>query len=251
MSKLKKINYKGNIHNLTKNKCIICEENNNLIVLHKSRRQTHSLCEMCVKGYLVPELIKNTNKLRLNIKNNISYIKCPGTIFGKHRNMCRKHFNIRDLKIDSNSELSTLILRILFVMDNPSYLICVNKNCGNIIETNLFSTDFRVICDFCNTNWCKNCNVSPYHENLTCLEYEFENNKNNVNIKYIIELKNKKKLKFCPTCKTPVIKNDGCNKMVCEICKTKWCWLCNEINIDYSHYNPNNNKKCANKLWVK
>jgi hypothetical protein len=30
---------------------------------------------------------------------------------------------------------------------------------------------------------------------------------------------------------------------------TKWCWLCQETGIDYSHFNAANGKKCANKLW--
>ena len=34
--------------------------------------------------------------------------------------------------------------------------------------------------------------------------------------------------KPCPKCKSPVLKDDGCNHMTCRIasCKHEWCWIC-------------------------
>lgn len=32
--------------------------------------------------------------------------------------------------------------------------------------------------------------------------------------------------KVCPACKVPIEKNQGCNHMVCRMCKHEWCWLC-------------------------
>ena len=35
-------------------------------------------------------------------------------------------------------------------------------------------------------------------------------------------------LKFwpCPTCLTPIEKNDGCNHMTCTKCDQHFCWVC-------------------------
>ena len=62
-------------------------------------------------------------------------------------------------------------------------------------------------------------------------------------------------LRKCPRCGHGVVKleNDpGCNKMVCEfeingvICGEKWCWLCGEKGISYSHFDSGT---CMGKLF--
>lgn len=62
-------------------------------------------------------------------------------------------------------------------------------------------------------------------------------------------MKEKGLLKFCPSCKTPTFKHDGCSKMTCTRCNIKWCWLCCKTEIDYDHYNSNNASGCSNRLW--
>ena len=176
-------------------------------------------------------------------------IKCPGSVYGAHKNMCEKYINIRHIKSKKHSEIDTYIFRILYTLDNPNCFICPNNKCGNIVETNLFSFSTFISCKECNITWCRNCCVTPFHENLSCIEYDLTKH-DSKNSKYILELYKENKLKFCPQCKIPIIKNKGCNKIVCENCNMKWCWLCEKMNIDYSHYNIKNNTKCANKLWI-
>ena len=42
--------------------------------------------------------------------------------------------------------------------------------------------------------------------------------------------------KPCPNCAFPIQKNDGCNKMICQNCHTKFCWNCLEILCNYDPY---------------
>ena len=99
----------------------------------------------------------------------------------------------------------------------------------------------------CQMSWCRHCLISPFHKGKSCIEVEAES-KNTENGKIIWELKMEGKLKFCPCCRVPCIKNNGCNKMICAYCNKKWCWLCRTLNIDYSHFSDIVGG-CAGKLW--
>ena len=100
----------------------------------------------------------------------------------------------------------------------------------------------------CKITWCKDCLITPYHEYKSCIEVEYENKKSE-NGKFIWDMNNKGLLKFCPDCKAPSIKNNGCNKMICSNCNVIWCWLCLTTQIDYDHYNTILSGLCKGKLW--
>ena len=127
--------------------------------------------------------------------------------------------------------------------------ICPEIKCGQVVEVDKEYTGFNLVCHGgCQTTWCRNCLISPFHDGKSCLEVEAENNKTE-NGKYIWQMKRQGKLKFCPRCKAPCIKHNGCNKMVCGGCHVKWCWLCKEIGIDYVHFNSERVGNCSGKLW--
>lgn len=237
------------IRTLTGSKCIICDENiKQGIILHKTRRQTHSLCEECMIHYITPILKQKCNNLRENIRHNIEYIDCPGTFHSEHRNRCKTKIYLRNLDIDDKSPVYLDFIRILFMSSNNNIHMCKKVSCSQLIEILPDYRELKIRCDICDTTWCRECSISPFHDNISCTQHEI-NLQNTENGKYLKIMSDKGQLKFCPQCKSPTIKNNGCNKMCCVYCNVKWCWLCLDINIDYEHYNEKNKKACANRLW--
>jgi len=195
-----------------------------------------------------PILKQITNNLRKNIRRDASIFKCPGSINGKMRNQCCKKLTLKSLKIDVKWEMYTDILRITHVLESNNRYVCPSEKCGNIVEVYSNDYDYNTRCNECKTQWCRMCACVPNHEGMSCIENEAKNSKTE-NGKYIWSMRKSGNLKFCPQCKTPTLKNGGCNKMVCCTCKLKWCWLCKTQNVDYDHYNIANKLPCGNKLW--
>lgn len=236
------------LHKKTGSVCMICDEPfEKGILFHKTRRQTHILCLCCGIGYLKPLLEKATNNIRNNIRNNVDMIKCPGSINGLVRNQCNNTIQMGNIQVPE-CDISLDLFRLLYTIQSNKTFICPDMKCGQIVEVDDTYTDHTLVCNDCKTTWCRNCLVSPYHENKSCIEIEVEN-KNTDNGKLIWEMKQQGKLKFCPGCKAPCIKNNGCNKMICGACNVKWCWLCKDTNIDYNHYNSKYVGVCTGKLW--
>ena len=219
----------------------------NKILLHKTNRQTHSLCVNCCMGYLGP-IIKNIqNNIRLNIRKEVN-IKCPGSYYGLSRNRCKCVIKLADINIPI-SEMASDIFKILYVLSNNNIYLCPNEKCEHIIEVDSEYFGNVLKCHYgCKITWCKNCLITPYHDNKSCIEVESEHKKSE-NGKFIWEMNNKGLLKFCPNCRAPSIKNNGCNKMSCSNCNVIWCWLCLSTKIDYEHYNTDLSGLCKGKLW--
>lgn len=62
------------------------------------------------------------------------------------------------------------------------------------------------------------------------------------------------KIKLCPgeKCRHPTEKNGGCNFILCSLCKTRWCWVCNKEKLGYNLRNSDsvgvdNIDKCSNR----
>ena len=198
------------IHRETGSKCLICDEIlDKSIIFHKTRRQTHSLCLECGIGYLSPILTQATNNVRKNIRNGSDKVKCPGSIHGQLRNICKHVTTFSQLNIPKSS-ISLDVFRLNYALQNNNTYICPETKCGQVIEVDEEYIGSGLVCyGGCSTSWCRNCLVSPYHNGKSCIEIEAEN-KNTENGKLIWDLKTQGKLKFCPTCRTPCIKNDGC-----------------------------------------
>lgn len=237
------------LHKKTGSVCIICDEpTEKTILFHKTRRQTHSLCIDCSVGYLRPLIVNATNNIRKNIRVDVDKIKCPGAFHGEARNQCKKTVTFSSLQLPE-CEISLDLFRLTYVLSTYNAYICPEMKCGQVVEVDTEYNGSNLLCHGgCQTTWCRNCLISPFHDGKSCLEVEAENNKTE-NGKCIWKMKQEGKLKFCPRCKAPCIKYNGCNKMVCGSCHVKWCWLCTEPDIDYDHFKSGRVGKCTGKLW--
>ena len=239
----------------TKNTCIICDEpstENNLVVLHKTRRQVHSMCLSCLSCYLKKPLERAKYCISKNIRKNSQYVKCSGRIHGIQRNMCRRKFDITKLQIPVDHCLYTDIFRIKFTLQSNNHFLCPETKCGNVVQVDPLRSGTEIVCGFCDISWCRQCFVSPFHKEQSCLEYELKSSdfKNNTNKKHIKELTQQGKLKFCPKCKAPTIKHGGCRHMTCEKCGAHWCWLCFKQGIGVPHFTMGSSSSCAGRLYA-
>ncbi len=250
------VNNKFNKHN--NKECHICYAIyfNNKIILHKTRRQIHAVCIDCFNAYL-PNII-NDNKYK--IVNNCVLALC----FGKHvsnseRNLsCNIYFNLfRVVKSVSSSVVSISNLELIsraLILFYPNITHCINsfRSINPCLNASYIMSN-KIEC-ICGISFCHLCKYSPYHDNVDCKNVKtMDRLRENMDEKSFEHIQNKltKGLsKFCPKCKYLIEKNEGCNKITCEHCKTKFCWLCLSFPIDYSHFNSLGVNKCANKLWV-
>ncbi|CAL4129158.1 unnamed protein product [Meganyctiphanes norvegica] len=77
--------------------------------------------------------------------------------------------------------------------------------------------------------------------------------------KYLINLRDhvlheifiSKCTKPCPKCFTPIVKQSGCNKMICARCYASFCWICTEIldkDKPYEHFRSS--ETCVDQLFT-
>lgn len=197
------------IHKKTGSVCMICDEPyEKSIMFHKTRRQTHVLCLDCGIGYLKPILRMACNNVRKNIRNGAANIRCPGAYHSASRNQCKHVVNIKDLKIPY-CEISMDIFRLTYTLSSQHIYMCPEEKCGQVIEVDPTFNGNMLKCLECGITWCRACLAQPFHTGKSCIEYEAEN-KNTENGKFILEMKRKGKLKFCPQCRAATFKNNGC-----------------------------------------
>lgn len=253
------------IHTLTSKTCIVCDEcisiqDNECIdynqceecetrgyIIHKTRRQTHAMCEACYTSYLKPYIDTCKRLLKRGIYQDMHnyMIKCPGTYSSSLRNRCQHNVRLFSLVPPSNliNDVFLISVHAVFKQRIP---MCVSNECDKF---GVVTSDTNMVtCTHCPTTWCRLCMESPYHTDSEC---------SSTYTPYVKSEIEKGNIKDCPLCGTLTEKARvastgsfvSCNKMRCIVCSITWCWLCKEVDVDYSHYNEKSNTSCSNKLW--
>jgi hypothetical protein len=239
-----------------KTRCSICEDEGGgseggLIEFHRTRRHIHLYCQACLAQYMREPLLQSLHLLNKHIFTNID-IKCPGDVFcSRLDNRCsfRKiSFLAIYNKLAATQQLHnhTLLTAVVRRCRDPAaYRVCCTCHTLQAVDALIRSSSSPSSrqCPDCNNTWCDVCGVSPYHENYqSCTELDLANNQ------ALKKLYNSGILKFCPKCRTLVEKDGGCSKCVCRECGVKWCWRCEETDIDYDHYSKKDSP-CQDRLW--
>ncbi|KAI9340479.1 hypothetical protein BDR26DRAFT_350060 [Obelidium mucronatum] len=135
---------------------------------------------------------------------------------------------------------------------DPRFQHCPNNRCDAVF----FNDDPNVTamkCQACKTMCCWRCKTDTAHEGLTCARYQELNREHDGNREQLRfeEMVVKEKWRRCPSCTMVTAKNEGCNKMACEICKAYWCFSCGKKlskKRPYLHF-TSRWSKCHNKLF--
>mmetsp|Transcript_40246 Transcript_40246/g.38711 ORF Transcript_40246/g.38711 Transcript_40246/m.38711 type:complete len:109 (-) Transcript_40246:421-747(-) len=76
-----------------------------------------------------------------------------------------------------------------------------------------------VQCEVCGTQICFKCR-QIHHPKKSCGEF--------YNKQLVGYMRENEDVSDCPSCKTVVLKVEGCNHMTCYVCGYEWCWICGD-----------------------
>ncbi|KAJ3406123.1 hypothetical protein CcCBS67573_g02802 [Chytriomyces confervae] len=144
-------------------------------------------------------------------------------------------------------------LSLLKVIDGDArFQRCPNSSCEAVFYNDDPSLAKRV-CIACKSVCCWKCRTDTAHDGFTCEQYQELNQRNGNDREQMRfeEILTQEKWKRCPKCTIATAKNEGCNKMSCEICKAYWCFCCGKQlskKRPYLHY-TRRFSKCYNKLF--
>ncbi|KAI8607102.1 hypothetical protein BC830DRAFT_1087238 [Chytriomyces sp. MP71] len=142
---------------------------------------------------------------------------------------------------------------LLAVIDsNPHFQRCPNARCEAVYYNDNGAVASQR-CAACNTVCCWRCKTDSAHDGFSCAQYQEVSARHGGDREQMRfeETAATERWKRCPGCGIATAKNEGCNKMSCEICKTYWCFHCGRQlakRRPYAHY-TSRFSPCHNKLF--
>jgi len=138
---------------------------------------------------------------------------------------------------------------------DPNARWCPNPYCNNGIKAD--PDNPWVFCNACRFEFCFHC-MGERHDGATCgkeaLEYLEKKRKSEADAFEKFNTwtdEHKAGVKPCPTCKSFIEKNDGCNHMTCgnPTCKAQFCWLCLGLYAPDHFSNEQDFPECFDKQY--
>ena len=118
-----------------------------------------------------------------------------------------------------------------FVQCNRNFQFCPNKTgCDFVIKADEKVCQ-KIICK-CGHTFCFKC-IEDWHEPVSCDFLKLWNKKSSDDSETVHWITAHTKL--CPKCEATIEKNGGCNHMVCQRCKTEFCWSCMTAWASHQH----------------
>lgn len=195
-------------HNLAGSTCRICytavEDSDTF-----SLQCGHAFCKMCWHSFI--ETASNQPAMSF-IKLSCPQHDCPAHLMPQH---------IKALDLDNYVKWNKRLLDA-FVEVDPSCRFCPGPDCSfvGMIPASIDWNTPSTICSNCSTAFCFLCSELP-HQPASCRHFS-DWQRLVGNSSFWI----KKNAKPCPGCNVPIEKNNGCNHMTCQHCRTEFCWLC-------------------------
>lgn len=176
--------------------------------------------------------------IRNYISGNKNTVMCPGLNMNISLNICSDEDSWSNYYIQVPLNFSNIDSIGSIPNTNPLHSKITFKECNQIIsKSDLSSTDVQC------TNghiFCFSCSNIGGHRPTTCYEYEnfqhiLQNDLTLTDTLYI-----RSNFSPCPNpkCKRPTERSSGCNKVVCALCKTTYCWICKRFPYEDSHSYP-------------
>lgn len=196
-------------------------------------QETHMFCLDCLARYAKEKVFADGSfGVHPDTKAQSLELLCfhgDGCSAGFNRNMLQKSLTEKEMEqydaLESQESLEQAGMRDT---------MCTCPKCGYSAALHDGQNVFSCPVEDCRHESCRKCR-EPSHLPLRCDEVEKKNVADGR--ARVEEAASNAVIRFCPKCKSGIIKSDGCNKMTCPKCKNiKFCYMCRAIVTDYTHF---------------
>ncbi|CAH8382042.1 unnamed protein product [Eruca vesicaria subsp. sativa] len=172
----------------------------------------HSYCKTCWTGYITS---------KINDGPGCLIFKCPDTscsaVVG--------HDMINNLVTmeEDKEKYNKYFLRSYVESSQKKIKWCPSPGCEHAVDLGGESDENYDVSCLCSNEFCWNC-CEDAHRPVDCdtvAKWIFKNKDESENTTWILA-----NTKPCPNCKRQIEKNQGCNNMICSICRHMFCWAC-------------------------
>ncbi|KYQ93840.1 hypothetical protein DLAC_05239 [Tieghemostelium lacteum] len=112
---------------------------------------------------------------------------------------------------------------------DPLQTKCINCEKGWAFIDRVTNSSYCFSCYFSTCLGCR----KAFHPGLSCRGTVSRGNSNKQLLVPVGETR------YCPKCSALIMKSEGCNKMQCANCSTKFCWVCVKPISGYEHFKNN------------
>ncbi|KAH0724216.1 hypothetical protein KY284_000081 [Solanum tuberosum] len=213
----------------------LCDNNNNYVSVSKKTKKTnndafvncgicfeeyddmvyatcnkHPFCKVCWEGYISASINDGG-------PNKCLALRCPDP---SCEAMVGESMVVELASEKDKSKYYDYLFRS-YIEENKKIKWCPYPGCECVVEFEIGSDDYSVICD-CSNGFCWNC-LEEIHRPIDCdtiAKWKDINQEESANTNWIMAFTKK-----CPKCDKSIEKNMGCMHMTCR-CGYQFCWLC-------------------------
>uniref|UniRef100_A0A8H7XSH5 Uncharacterized protein n=1 Tax=Psilocybe cubensis TaxID=181762 RepID=A0A8H7XSH5_PSICU len=164
----------------------------------------HEWCRACIHRYLIASIDQKF---------------FPLTCLGKEGKCTERIPLLTARTLLSAVELDSVVHAAFaaYIQSNSKeYHYCPTPDCSQVYRT--APEGVFIQCPSCLVRTCPSCHKDA-HDGQTCAEVKSGDDLFKI-------WASKHDVKRCPGCSVPIEKDEGCNHMVCTMCKTHVCWVC-------------------------